>query len=493
MSAWSEQFPTTPEPKYYTRRDPSMASDGKRIGLIAAATNTPFQPWQQYVADTATERDAFGQYRYNIVLVTVPRQSGKTTLVGPVQLDRVIMNPGIKAFYTAQTGKDARSRFNDLVNLVNASALAAVAQVRYSSGSENISFPNASSLNLFAPVMAALHGEHPPLVTLDEIWEYDEVLGDALLEGAILPAQLTLGRHRQVWMISTAGTALSVFMRKWVETGRKAGRSDMAYFEWSLRDGDDPYDPEAIARFHPAVGQFLNGHELTAANLLAIAGRNPDGSIPEGTEVMDHAQWLRGFCNIWTEAVDPLIPAEDWDALAAEPLAVPAVSDVVIAYEVALDNRSASVMAIWRDLDGTWCVRTLHTAPGIVWLVSFLDELITAWKPVDVAADHGGNTRRVTDELVRKGHKVTTAKGTDYALACDVLLTAALDEKNLRHDGSLTLSNGMAHLALVDRGDSRYFSRARSTGPINGPIAAAVGMWAYDHRTPAMPEAFIGY
>lgn len=490
---WAEEYPDTPEPKFYTRRNPAHSTDGPRIAKIACALGKPFMPWQRYVVDVANERDAFGQYVYDIVLVTVPRQSGKTTLVGPVQLDRVIMNAGIKTFYTAQTGKDARSRFNDLVNLVNASPLAGVAKVRYSAGDEGVSFPNGSSLKLFAPVAAALHGETPPLVTLDEIWEYDEALGDAMLEGAILPAQMTLAGRRQVWMISTAGTALSTFMRKWVERGRK-GRPGMAYFEWSLADGADPYDPAALEEFHPAIG-----HTVTAADLLALAGRDPQGRlVDEQAEGMSHANWLRGFCNIWTEAADPIMPAEDWAALEAEPLAVPSRDAVTISYEVALDNASATVMATWRDLDGAWCIRTLHTAPGVIWLAPLVRQLVAEWRPAALTADDGGNTRRVTDDLERgdpaKGIgpvQVQTVKGRDFATACDVFLTAAIDERTIKHDGSRTLSDGIAHLAVVDRGDSRYFSRSRSTGSIAGPLAAAVGMWAHDHRDAPMPAPFI--
>lgn len=490
--AWATLYPDTPEPKHYTHRNPTAKTDGKRIGILAEALGVPLMPWQQYVVDTATERTSSGDYRYNIVLVTVPRQSGKTTLVGPMQLDRVIMNPGIKAFYTAQTGKDARARFNDLVNLLSASALAAVSQVRYSSGSENIAFPNRSSLNLFAPVMAALHGEHPPLVTLDEIWEYSEALGNALLDGAILPAQTTLGLKRQVWMISTAGTAESVFMRKWVDVGRKRGRNDMAYFEWSLPDGADPYDPAAIEAFHPAVGQIINGNKLTAGNLLSIAGRNPDGTLIEGaTEGMSHANWLRGFCNVWTEAVDPVMSAEDWADLECLPTRVPDLRDVVIAYDIAIDNESASVMAAWRDVDGSPVIRTLHTAPGIVWLEPFVKQLAAEWKPKAIAADDGGPARRVTDNLERAGLTITKTVGRDFATACDAFLTAAMNEKTLKHDGSKTLANAMAHLALVDRGDSRYFSRTRSTGPVAGVTAGAVALWIVDHAEAPMPRPFI--
>lgn len=466
--------------KYATPRDPDARSDGARIAKIAMALGKPLMPWQRQVVDVATEHEADGRYRYELVLITVPRQSGKTTLVGPVQLDRVIVNPGIRAFYTAQTGKDARSRFRDLVSLVQGSPLDAVAEYRNSQGDEGIKFPNGSELKIFAPVMAALHGETPPLVTLDEIWEYDEVLGDAMLEGAIIPAQMTLSGSRQVWMISTAGSALSTFMRKWVDRGRETalhqnGESGhkpwpkMAFFEWGLAEGDDPYDPDAIERFHPAVGQVINGAELTAGELLA-------------TDVT-RATWLRAFCNVWTEAVNPLFSVEDWNARAEDPVGVPHRSEIAVTYEISADGDAGVVMASWRDELGAPCNRVLHAAPGTTWMHDLLVDIYRTWKPAVFGADDGGPTRRLTDRLRRTlgDDAITTTGGQDFTTACAQWL-AYVDDSELKQDGSVTFANAIAHLVLKRVGDVVKFSRRDSTGSIAAPCAAAVGMWLYDHR-----------
>lgn len=464
-------------PKFATPRDPTAKSDGARIAKIAAALGKPFMPWQQLVVDTATEHEADGRYRYEIVLVTVPRQSGKTTLVGPVQLDRVIVNKGIRVFYTAQTGKDARSRFRDLVSLVQSSPLDAVVQYRNSQGDEGIKFPNGSELKIFAPVMAALHGETPPLVTLDEIWEYDEALGDALLEGAIIPAQMTLAGRRQVWMISTAGTALSTFMRKWVERGRESvdkTNAKIAYFEWGLAEGDDPYDPEAIANFHPAVGQLVNGEILTVKDLLA--------------NDVTRAQWLRAFCNVWLETADPLFSAEDWAELHQKPAGIPARRELAITYEISADNDHGVVMASWRDAGGAPCNRILHAAPGTTWMHGLIVQLHRNWKPAVTGADDGGPTRRLNDQLRRTlgDEAITTTTGVEFSTACASWLTYAR-EKELKHDGTVTFSNAIAHLALKRIGDAIKFDRNGSTGSIAAPIAGAVGIWLWDHRD-VLPE-----
>lgn len=464
-----------PAPKFATPRDPSARSDGQAIAAIAQALGKRPMPWQRYVYDVATEREADGRYRYEIVLVTVPRQSGKTTLVGPVMLHRAMTMRGSRTFYTAQTAVDAKKRMLDLQQLIKGSPLEAGIDARLAAGDMGLNLWTGSQVRTFAPGHSALHGETPPLVVLDEIWHYDELLGDAMLEGAILPAQVTLEGRRQVWMISTAGTAASTFMRKWVERGRQAaaGGSEwprLAYFEWGLPDGADPYDPDTLAAFHPAIG-----HTISVETLMQMS--------------VGHATWLRAFCNTWVEAAEPLVPLEDWRALAVPADSIPLEqrpdrSSIAITYEIAADNSAGVVMASWRDDDGHPHNRLLHAAPGTRWMHDLLVQLYREWRPAAFGADDGGPTRRLTDELRRTlgdAELVTTTGARDFATACDAWLTA-VRERQLRHDGSTTLERGIANLVLKRVGDLQRFSRSDSAGSIAGPVAAAVGLWLYDHQ-----------
>jgi hypothetical protein len=359
------------------------------------------------------------------------------------------------------------------VELTKGSLLAGVTSYRFSAGDEAIRFPNASQLKLFAPVMAALHGETPPLVTCDEIWEWDETLGDAILEGAIMPAQLTLAGRRQIWLISTAGTAASRFMRKWVERGRSGTYPRMAYFEWALADGADPYDLDAIRDFHPAVG-----FTVTADDLL-------DQASAVGT-----ATWLRAYCNLWSEALDPLIPADDWAAL-AQPQEVPRRQDIAITYEVAPDNESGDVMASWWDSAGRPNVRLLHHAPGTRWMLPLLMQLAQEWRPAVLGADDGGPTRRLTDELRQAlgDEAVLTTGGRDRGTADEALLTYARDDRTLIHDGSRALARAVAGAVLKRTGDVVRISRTGSATPPGALIAAGVGLWLLQHREARVVDA----
>ena len=56
-------------------------SYGPQVAEIARLLGTPFMPWQRQVADVALELLPDGSFAYREVIVTVPRQQGKTTMV----------------------------------------------------------------------------------------------------------------------------------------------------------------------------------------------------------------------------------------------------------------------------------------------------------------------------------------------------------------------------------------------------------------------------
>jgi hypothetical protein len=63
--------------RFLTPRDPSPAHDGPAVARVANALGTPLMPWQRYVADVGGEVDHRGRFVYPLVIVTVPRQSGR--------------------------------------------------------------------------------------------------------------------------------------------------------------------------------------------------------------------------------------------------------------------------------------------------------------------------------------------------------------------------------------------------------------------------------
>lgn len=474
----AREFKFHPPAKYATPRNPEWETEGHEIARVALLMGFKLQPWQRQVVDVATEYklDTFGRriYHYEKVLVTVPRQSGKTTLMGPVRVHRAITRPDITMFCTAQTGQDAGKRVKDMLDILTTSPASPLFKPRYANGSEGFTcIGNGSMLTRFSPSPSALHGETPYLVDFDEIWKYTELLGDAMLGGAD-PGMITLDGQGQIYMVSTMGTLSSTFMNKWIEKGREGKDPDLAYFEWSMPAGADPDDPATWWQFHPALGNTITERSL-AKRIYA------DG--------VSKAERLRAYMNILTDAEEPIIYADVWEELARD-VPAPEWDKIAVAFEVAPGNSCSAVAAAWRDPEGVPVVRILHQAPGVSWLPGYLRDIKDRFNPGMIGADGAGPVDRIADALTRDDEdlpeperlNLRRLKFGEYAQASMTLISEARDERQLAHDGSKVLAAAVASAAVRVSNGVERIDRDKSLAPVPSLIAAAIALWLADHR-----------
>ncbi|MFB9775386.1 terminase large subunit domain-containing protein [Brevibacterium otitidis] len=450
-------------PTYATPRDPAWRTEGGKIAAIAKALGKPLMPHQRHIVNVAGEYDEHG-YRYQTIVVTVPRQSGKTTLVGPVQATRALIHPGRELFFTAQTGKDARRRFADFTKLWVNSPLAPIGKVRRSAGSEGLILPeNGSAVNVFAPTDTALHGETPFTVTVDEFWSLDEAEGNTL-KGAIEPGQISLGRWCQTWWISTVGTESSTFMNQMIETGRAGADPSMAYFEWSLPDGLDPWD-ETNWWFHPALG-----HTITIDALRRQADRMANAP----------AEWERAFMNRRPKHEDtPLIP--DFDTLRTDQKP-PGGQPVALGFDIAIGDAYSAIVAAWIDEDENSNIRVVKQAPGSWWLPGEVERLAEVLRPAVIVADNGGPTKSAIDALERRARiELTTLSMYDRSVADMDLIHAGRITRDLIHDGTDALAHAFALARSRTTNGVETINRDKSPGPIPAVIASSAALWAVKH------------
>lgn len=452
-------------PLHATRRDPAYRTEGARVAFTARALGTPLMPWQRYTADVAGELNPDGTYRYPVVVVSVPRQSGKTTLMRAVGVDRCVSRDGCGVFYTAQTGKDARERWRDLVDAIKSGPLAPLVQVRTAAGSERVQFPNGSAFRCFAPVATSLHGYTPPLVMLDEAFAHDEQAGDDLM-GAIGPAQVTIP-HRQLWIVSTAGTAESVFLRKWVEAGR-AGTPGVALLEWGAAEGLDLYDPNNWATFHPAMHTGLVTRE----------------AIQSQADALSRAEFERAYGNRWTRTASHVIPWESWDRLAVGRPGRPGVqllpnTGVVFGFDVMHDRAAAAVVAAWRDDSGVHA-KVVQSGPGMAWVEDTIRDLRGQGWGQFVTADDGPG-REVADLLDRHPRVPVRRLAAREVTDSWGFLMQHLAHQTLTHDGTDALEVGAANVATRPTMDGARPSRRHSAGDVSPLLALEWAAYVLDH------------
>ena len=465
-----------PPAAYLTPPTPGAPHQAMAVAAVAALLGKPLMPWQYMAAKLITERTPDDtRWRYPTVIITVPRQSGKTTLLDALYTQRCVTRPGTQVWMTAQTGKDATARWKDLQRLVANSPLGNWTTARFSAGSSSLSFPmTEAAISPFAPTPTAIHGYTISDAAIDEGFAFDDETGAALL-GAVNPAMATI-EDAQLIIISTAGNPESTWLKNWVDKGRQATKeknANIGYLEYSSQDGS--------IDFHPALGWTISREKLLEAR---------ESGLPP-------AEWKRAYLNNWVENIsEPLCDPAWWDSTNNDRPPQPASGQLIaVSYEVAYDRSRATIVACWESDDGIAHQRIVAQGPGTGWLIEALDETLDTLGPAAVlVADDGGESRQITDALAKRGTPVRTLGARDFTAACSAWL-GRLHDHTLDHP-SYTRPDDSVRAGLLcaqtrTLGDGWAISRRHSTGPVDALIASIVALRVIDTAQIA-PAPFIG-
>jgi hypothetical protein len=459
-------------PRQATPRDPSRTTDGAAGAFIAHLHGRPWTPWQRFAADLIGERLPNGRYAWPVVVIQVPRQTGKTTFAFDLMQGRCLEHPDYRVAYCAQTGHVTTERFTERMTELTGNPLGRRVRCRRSQGTERMSFPRGSFVKAFPPKDGALRGSALDLVVVDEPQEIDEELGVAL-DQTILPTFTTRPR-RQLILIGTAGDARSAYLARYLALARGAA-DGVALIEYGADEADDPADPAVWARVHPGLAA-----DLTDTDALRSA-----------LNVMGPAGFAREYLNVWQAAGDRLIPAAAWaDIRRRDARPAPGVAPV-LGVDVALDRSAAAVVACWPDTDGVPVLEVVDYRPQVDWVAGRLLELVDRHRPV-VWADNAGPVLTVVDDLQRAADAarvrvvVERTPTPDYTAACAGLLDR-ITGRAVLHRGDPALDAAAAGAARRGIGDGAWgWGRRSSTADISPLVAGTLALWGHQHR-PAPP------
>lgn len=435
-------------------------------------------PWQALVADVAGEYDpATGIPYYREVIVTVPRQSGKTTLFLSFQVHRCTAprwsHPQRSAF-TAQTGKDARDKWLDeLFPLLRKSRLKPhIARIYEGMGNEYVKFRNGSLIRILSSSNSSGHSKTLHQATADEIW-HDQ---DDRREQGLRPAMITIP-DAQLLVCSTAGTEASVVLRRKVKAGRAAVEEDsghgIAYFEYSAPGGKDwdPDDTESFYAFHPALcpdppcrcGDGKWRHTITIdALLVERAG-------------MELCEFRRAYGNIESSSQDREIPEDVWLRVQS-PDAAP-VGELRLGLDVA-EDRSSGAFAVF----GGGVVETLEHRPGVGWMVERATEIALRHDAI-VVLDGSGPAAYMAKDLRAAGIWVEDLSAGEVIEQCSRIYDDIADAKikfSTRGDHWAAMNAAVAGLVSKPAGDRTVWSRVLSTEDITPFYAATLAYQPLD-------------
>jgi phage terminase large subunit-like protein len=252
-------------------------------------------PWQRLVFSTALERSG-RRPAYRDVLVSVPRQSGKSSMALSLIIWRLLSADDQLVLYSAQSRLSARRKLlHTWWPRIARSPLAGRFKLFRGFGAEMLSCNNGSRLELLSATESSGHGESVDLVILDEAW----VHVDASIEQAVRPTMATR-RDAQLWAMSTAGTAKSIWWRSKLDAGRTSAELGITHgsclLEWAASKDDDPSDEQVWWATMPALGR-----------LVEVA------TIRQDLANMGAVEFKRGFLNLWPDE-----SAEGWAVISRD-------------------------------------------------------------------------------------------------------------------------------------------------------------------------------
>lgn len=461
-------------PRFATPRNLDRLTLGPKVGEVAAQLGTPLMPWQQFVVDVALELSPeTGLLFYREIVLEVPRQSGKTTLVLAVAVHRALgWAHRQNIAYTAQTRTDARAKWEDehVVRLDESpigKRTPKPYRVRKTNGQEAILWANGSRHGITAGTEKSGHGPTLDLGFVDEAFAQR----DARLEQAYKPAMITRP-DPQLWVISTAGKspATSPYLWSKVESGRErcavGEHPGVAYFEWSADPDADRSDPATWVSAMPAIG-----HTVTLDAVRADFAS------------MDAAEFDRAYLNVWRpQAVASVIPEAKWREAGC--------SDGVdgrlaLAVDISEDREWSTVTAVGAasGRDGL-AGEVVKASRGSSWVVPFLVELTGRHDVSGVGVDARGPAASLIGAMERAGLTVVQVSSTEMAQACGGLLDDVV-EGRFAHRNQAVLDVAVGAAVRRISADTWRWSRSSSPVDISPLVSLTAARWAHVNAPPA--------
>lgn len=424
----------------------------------AAECGIRYDWWQQQLGQLALGKRADGLYAATVggVVVSIPRQVGKTFFVGSVVVMMCLLFPGLTVLWTAHHTRTSTRTFQALQRLVKRKRIGLTDDdIRKANGEQEIRFRNGSIIMFGAREAGFGRGfDKVDVVVFDEA----QILSEKALDDMVAPTLQSQHPHGALlFYIGTPPRPTDpgeAFAHKREQA--LAGDDDLVYLELSADPGSDPDDREQWAK----------------AN-LSYPARTPEVSMLRlRKNLVSVESWMREGLGLWDEfdKSQQVIAGGDWARLVIPDAEVPMGKPARFALTMSPERVAAIAVAIPGDpaafVDLADLAKVTDTRRIVDWLAS------RCGRRVPVMIDSRDPAAALIGDLRARGVRVNATTQSDAARACTALV-AAVEERSVRH---------------VDQPVIRAALRVAQKKPLGGASGKA-GMWEWDLGDPTAEVA----
>jgi phage terminase large subunit-like protein len=421
-----------------------VASEWPAVRETCRRLGWGFDGWQDGAGMLALALRADGEYAADTTVFSIPRQVGKTYLIGCIIFALCLMKPGLTVIWTAQIKDTALETFDKFVELIENSPRLKrhIRATPHGKGDEAIYFHNGSSIEFGARESGFGRGRTDvDVIVFDE----GQHLSNDALENmgaaqnvAVNPLCFVIGtpprpKDKGEWFTLLRQEALD-------------GESDgTLYIEFSADRGSDPMDRDQWRKANPS---FPTRTSERAMLRLRKKLKNEDS-------------WRREALGIWDEITKQFSPINGalWaDAVDIGPVnsARPDALGVDMSH-----GREISVGAAWRvddaaHLEEVWA--GVDEAVAVEWVVK------AAGRRTPVVIDSASPANSMIPTLRARGCKIIAGTAGTMSQSCG-LVVSHLEGGRLSHGDQESVN------------DARAGARKRAIGTAGG--------WGYDRKDPS--------
>ena len=422
--------------------------------ICARKLGITFDPWQDGAGRLILAKRPDGKLAVMIggVGMSVPRQVGKTYLIGAIVFALCILRPGLLVIWSAHHARTHGETFLSMQALSDrAKVKPYIRQVFTGSGDEEIRFLNGSRILFGARERGFGRG----------IPGVDVIISDEaqIMTDKALDAQLATMNTSQFGLAIFVGTPprpedpSEAFTR--MRADAWAGTlKDSVWIEIGAPLGADPDDRKIWAKANPSFP-----HRTPVESILRLRSKlAPESFLREGLGIWDVTD---------TEDVLP-----GWNACAID---IEPPAPIVIGVAVSLDLEWGSIAAGSQWPDGRIHVGSVDRRRGTHWLVDEVKRIQTERK-CKVVMDEKCPDASLLKALREAEVSVRTAKLEEYIEACSELVKRT-QSKRVTHSHTTELDDAIKGAAWRMVADRKVWGRKQSTADVSMLEAATLAAW----------------
>jgi hypothetical protein len=426
--------------------------------------------WQQGLGRLILGKRADGKYAATVggVVMSIPRQVGKTFTVGSIIFSLCILFPRLTVLWTAHHTRTSDETFQAMYALSLRRKVAPhIAARRRANGQQEIRFRSGSRIMFGAREQGFGRG----FAQVDvEVFDEAQILNESALEDMV--AATNQAKHPAGALLFYMGTPPrpkdrgEAFRNKRAKALSGASK-DMVYVELGADPDADPDDRVQWAKANPSY-----------------PARTPMESMQRLREnVGSDESWFREGLGVWDESnVPSAIDPAAW-ALLADP-APPAPSSPAFGVATAPDGSWSAIGVAWRRPDGLPHVMLADYRPGSEWLAGRADGLRAEWSGASFTVDTA--SRGLIPDAAAPSEDTQAQAHVAFAVAvAGAQVRHSLDAAGIAGNGkaldvSIPASRWKAKgntRTLVRRGSADISPLVAAALAVHGLTTAATGGW----------------